>query len=187
MARVADERVFIYRVDAQNRIMFVNHAWLDFAQENKAPELIAERVLGRELDAFIADWETRHLYEIIYERVRQAGRTFYLPLRCDSPTRRRYLRMEISPLPLAGMEFSVRVERMEERSPILLLDDSVEHSKEFVVICSWCKKIEVGAGRWAEIEDATEKAEIFGAAPPSLTHTACPDCLATIRRQLGDG
>ncbi|MBE0598678.1 MAG: hypothetical protein IH614_15575 [Desulfuromonadales bacterium] len=181
---LTDDRLFIYRIDAEDRITLVNREWLDFARENAAPELVPEHLLGEPLERFIADWPTRHLYEIVYQRVRQAGRKVRLPFRCDSPDRRRAFQMTIAPLEQGGLEFTVRVVGIEPSPKRPVLDRSVKHSTEVAVICSWCKRLRVGADRWAEIEEAVAEEELFGADPPSLTHDVCPACLATIRDQL---
>lgn len=173
-------QTFVYRTDAENRITFLNQEWLDFAKENQAPELNNINVLGQPLEKFITGWETKHLYGIIYERVRQTGKEMHFPFRCDSPDRRRYFQMRISLLEEGGLEFTAKVIRIEPRPWNHLFDNSVERSSELVVICSWCKRIRVDRTHWAKIEDVLEKQEFFGAAPPTLTHGVCRDCLANI-------
>lgn len=179
-------RIFAYRVNDANRITFLNQNWLDFAQENQAAELTADRVLGKELDQFIADWETRHLYELIYARVRQTGRDVQFPFRCDSPECRRSFQMHIAPLPQGGLDFTVQVIALEPRPALRLLDNSIAHSADWVAICGWCQRIENIGGPWIEVEEATEQQELFGATPPRLTHGICPDCLAAIQGRLTD-
>jgi hypothetical protein len=179
-----DQRTFLYRIDAKSRFTFVNQEWLAFAQENQAPELTPEQVLGQQLDRYIAGQETKLLYEMIYERVRKTGRDIHLPFRCDSPDEKRDFRMRIAALEEGGLEFTVQVVRIERRPPVSLLDNSVGHAATFLVICSWCKRIRLDDDRWVEIEQATAERELFGAAPPSLTHGVCSDCLANIRSQL---
>jgi hypothetical protein len=181
---VADSRSFIYRIDAQNRIVFLSQEWLDFAKENQmAEELTAENLLGKDLQQFIDGWETAHLYELIYQRVRTDAREIRFPFRCDSPTMDRFMEMRISPQEKDDIEFDARVIRLESHPLISLLDPSAPHSSIIVVICSWCKRIRID-GNWAEIQDAVGKHEFFGALPPRLTHGICPDCSTDIHRRL---
>lgn len=179
-----DGRVFVYRIDAQNRIDYVNDEWIDFAGENEAPELTRERVLGEPISGFIAGWETIHLYEIIYERVRRSGKEVRIPFRCDSPEKKRHFLMSIAPLGEGGLEMRIRVLRIDPVPRRPLLESSVERSPEMIVICSWCRRILIDEGSWVEIEDATGEKELFGPSPPSLTHEVCSDCLSVIHRRL---
>lgn len=182
--RNADDRSFFYRTDAKNRIIFVNQEWIDFAQENQAPELKQVNVVGQPLERFITGWETRHLYEIVYERVRQSGQDVLIPFRCDSPEFRREFQMRVSLSEKNCLDFTVRVIRITQRPPNQLLDSLVEHSSESFVICSWCKRIQMESTCWVDIEEAVKMQNLFGAAPPSLTHEVCPDCLKTIIHQI---
>ncbi len=180
-----DEREFVYRIDDQDRINYVNQDWLDFAQQNQAPELIREKVLGEKLERFIADWETRHLYEIIYRRIREAGQSFDLPFRCDSAGQRRFFSLHIRARGGSGeLEFRSRIERIEKRAPVQLLRYHDGGNKAFAVICSWCKRLRTGKDTWEEIEEATSISHLFGDDPPDLSHGICPECFARVRREL---
>ena len=179
-----DGRSFIYRIDGQDRIVHVNQVWLDFAQENQAPELTRSRVLGEKLGRFIADWETRHLYDIIYRRIRETGQSMELPLRCDSPCRRRFLKLNIRICGRGGeLEFSGQIERIERRDPVPLLQHNAKGREVFLIICGWCKKIRTGEETWQEFEEAPTH-QLFGGDPPNLSHGICPECFARVRREL---
>lgn len=183
-----DDRRFIYRIDGQDRIVHVNQAWLDFAQENQAPELTRSRVLSEKLGRFIADWETRHLYDIIYRRIRETGQTMKLPFRCDSPCHRRFLQLTIRLCGRGGeLEFSGRMKRIERRAPVRFLQQDARRQEVFIIICGWCKKIRTGEDTWQEVEDAVPRHGLFGCDSPSLSHGICPECFAQVRRELRGG
>jgi hypothetical protein len=182
-----DHRTFIYRISAENQITYLNRDWIAFARQNQAPELVPEQLLGQDLDRYIVGEETKQLYEMIYERVRRTRREIQLPFRCDSPCQKRYFRMCIAPARAGELEFTVKVLRLELCPTGALLDNTAAHTGGFLVICSWCKRIQIDSRHWVEIEEAMKKRELFDPQPPSLTHGVCPDCFATIRRQLGDG
>ena len=50
---LAESRTYRYRVDAADVIVWVDSWWLAFAQENGAPELVTETVVGRHLWDFV--------------------------------------------------------------------------------------------------------------------------------------
>jgi hypothetical protein len=179
----AEDRTFIYHINAANQIIYLNREWIAFAEENHAPELTPEHVLGQELDRFIIGAETKQLYGMVYERVRKTRREVHIPFRCDSPHQKRFFTLRIASLLESALEFTIKVVKMERQS-VPFLDNSIEHSSAFVVICSWCKRIQINDGRWVEIENAIQEQKLFGPRPPNLTHGVCPDCISTIRQQL---
>jgi hypothetical protein len=175
---------FVYRLDAQDRIVHVNRAWLSFAAENESDALTPEAVLDRPLWDFIADKETRQVYRMILTRVRSSGKEVYIPFRCDSPGIRRFMEMEIARLPEGAVEFRCRLIRAEKRLPIALLDPAADRSDELLQICGWCKRINLDGG-WVEAEEAVKRLDLFGAERlPGLTHGICPDCHATAMREI---
>lgn len=171
----ADERLFIYRVDAHNVILFVNDEWVSFALENDAPTLVRENVVGKSLWEFIDGWETRHLYDLILERVRRDGVHLRIPFRCDAPTKRRFMEMEIIPLSRGEVEYRCRILREESRAAVDLLLGG--EGPLDVFICTWCKKLEVGENLWEEVEKGVRSLRLFAEnARPKLHHQVCPDC-----------
>ena len=180
-----DERRFIYRIDKQDRVIHVNQEWLDFARENQAPELSRAAVRGRKLNDFIADRETRHLYDIIYRRCRETGEPTEVSFRCDSPAERRLQKLHIRRHGERGeLEFEGHIISIEARRPYTLSQHSGEDRARFLVICSWCKKIRVGEDRWVEMEEAAKIDHLFDAVPPNLSHGICPQCFAQVRREV---
>lgn len=119
------ELEFHYRLDRNNCIAVVDPAWLAFARNNDLPALDEPAVLGQPVLGFISDVETRHLYELAFARVRATGRHIVLPFRCDSPALRRYMELDMAPLPDAGLSLIGRLLFVEERSHVALLDVTV--------------------------------------------------------------
>jgi len=68
-----DNRLFIYRVDAQDRIVFANDEWYAFARENGARPLKPDSVIQRLLWDFIGNAETQHLFQILLKKIRRPG------------------------------------------------------------------------------------------------------------------
>ena len=181
MSRQTDFRTFIHRVDRSGRIRFVNDAWLAFAAENSWHTSTAE-VLKYPLMAYISDPETRHIYQMIIERVRNEGRQARFRYRCDSADCRRLMEMHIHhDQTLDQVEFRSRVLRLETRDPVALLAPNLaKRSGPLLTVCSWCKAVETNHA-WVEVEQAVERLGLLAAqALPPISHGLCPTC----RKQL---
>ncbi len=95
----SDHRSFIWIIDAADKLVHVNDAWLAFAGENTAPQLTAASVLNQPIWRFIQGQETIYLYKQIFGRVRAGKSPVKFPFRCDSPDCRRFMEMQLSLLP----------------------------------------------------------------------------------------
>ena len=111
------------------------------------------------------------------ERVRTTAVPVVPPLRCDSPSLRRFLRLTISRLSEQEIQFLSHTLRTEPRESVPLLDPSTNRSDELLRMCSWCKRILLPNDRWVEVEEAVTDLELFCLdALPKLTHGLCPAC-----------
>lgn len=174
---------FICRVDAADRIAFVNANWTQFAVENGLAQLTAKEVAGVSLWRYVSDSATRHLYGIFMQRVRQTGRSVTVPFRCDAPDRRRFMRMTIRPLAEGGLEFHSELLREEPRSKVSLLDQAIPRGTDMLEMCSWCKKVK--APDWVEAEEGVARLKLFDTPQlPQVTHGICPDCSQVLRQEL---
>lgn len=166
-----------YAVDATDRLVALDEQWDAFAQANGAPRLERSQVLGRSLWDFISDPHTVALYKMLLARVRENDTAIILPLRCDSPDRRRYMRLVIAPLHRGSARFDAILEREEARPRVALLDPAARRSGDVLVICSWCKRVRTAPDEWLEVEDAVVRMNLFeAAAVPQLSHGICPEC-----------
>ena len=118
-----DLRRYRYRVDATDRINWVDSWWLAFARENGAPELTADSVIGRSLWDFVSGADTRRLFKAIHERVRSSGAPVVLPFRCDSPSLRRHMRLTISREESQQLHYGSVLLRVEPQVLLPVLDD----------------------------------------------------------------
>lgn len=173
----------IYRINAQDEIVYVNEAWDLFALSNGAPHLIAEHVLQRPLWEFISDATTRELYQQAIALTRQ-GRTLRFPFRCDSPQERRFMEMILSPYPGDMVTFRSITLRIEPRPCVPLLDMGGARTEGLVRMCSWCKRIAVD-DTWVEIEEGITRLRLFERATmPQVTHGICEACLERLMNTL---
>jgi hypothetical protein len=182
MMEYDDQRCFVHRIDPENRICFVNDAWLAFADEN-GWRLGARQVLGASLMSQIADPETRHIYRLLVDRVRDTARPVSFRYRCDSPDLRRFMAMRISARGDGQVEFRSHVLHLEPRDPIRVLDPAQwQRSGDVLQICSWCKAVLTHTS-WLALEEAVQRLGMLSeTALPRLSHGVCPACSARMNQ-----
>lgn len=177
----------IYRVDAADRIVAVNDAWDVFAADNDGAAILAVDVLGRHLFDFIADSSTRQLYRQMLTRVR-SGADLRYGYRCDSPSCRRSMQMQIRAADaLGGIEFQSSTLEAVTREPVHVSQadgaDAAERN-ELQRVCGWCNRLDVN-GTWMEIEEALPRLQLLERpSAPTLTHGMCEDCVARMMTDL---
>ncbi len=165
----------VYRLDQDDRIVRVNEGWNCFATANEGPELREPGILGRRVWDFIAGDEVIHLHQALLLRVRAGRHMLDLPFRCDAPSVRRFMLMDLWPLPNGEVEYRCRVQHRELRVPIPLIDPRGPKEGKWLRMCSWCRRVDVDNGSWVEVEDAISLLGLFlQENPPPITHTVCP-------------
>jgi hypothetical protein len=170
-------RVIEYLTKPDGTVVDVQGEWDAFAFENDTPELTSASVVGRTLGDFMGGSETRLIYRALVERVMQTAAAVRFPFRCDSPSHRRHMEMEVEQADPELIRFRSRVVHEQERPAQLLLSSTVERSDELLVMCSWCKRVKTEAGLWVEVEDYLETSGLMEATVlPRLSHGACPEC-----------
>lgn len=171
----------VYHLDREDRIALVNDAWTRFASANRGESLAPPLVLERPIWDFVADAPTRHIYRVLYARVRSSGETVRLNFRCDAPDTKRLLQMNLSALGEGGIACCVRTLREQPREPLALLDPTMARGDEWIRMCSWCKRIAVPSGAWIHAEEAVNRLALFADRQlPQLTHGICGDCDAVL-------
>lgn len=170
-------RRIIYRINEADQVVELGEEWNDFAHQNDAPQLTKENIVSLPIWHFIHDPETRHFHETLLLKVRRNRSTLSVPFRCDSPAVRRYMTMNINPLPRNAVEYRCQIDRLEPREPVPLLANQTSEGETFIRMCSWCKKIDCGRNHWLEVEAAIAKLGLFELATlPRISHTICDDC-----------
>lgn len=171
---IGQQDVF-YRIDSDDRIVFLNDQWDRFACGNDGGGVRSSEVLGRSLWDFIDGLTTQQIYRQIVKRSR-AGNAVGYPLRCDAPDRRRLLQMDVRATDDGCVEFRSRILSEEPRQALSLLDRRFPRTGDLITVCSWCEKVRVD-GRWVDVEDAIEELGLFQQALlPALTHGMCQAC-----------
>jgi hypothetical protein len=173
--------VLSYTIDAEGRIVAIDGLWDEFAAANGAPRLTRANVIGTLLLDHVVGLEPREIASLLLWRAR-SGHAVSADFRCDAPSLRRFLRMEIVPLPGERVRCSSILVREEERPAQALLDPRVPRSDDMLPICSWCRQARAGEG-WLEIEEAVEVLGLLNQDRlPAITHTICSRCTKHLRR-----
>lgn len=169
-----------YHIDGQDRLIYVDDTWREFANNNAAPELVSDTILFKPLWNFIADRKVHHLYQMLLEKVRQSGKPVQIFYRCDAPHMRRFMEMRMTLDEESGVQFRNWLVREEPCEPVELLDTTAKRSQELLIICSWCKRVKVETQTWVQVEEAVQQLALFEAAElPQLSHGICPECFET--------
>lgn len=172
-----DTRIFIYDLDAKDRIVAVNAEWLEFARENDASHLTRAAVLQRSLWDFVTGADARMIYATILGRVRTAQVAMRVPFRCDAPDLRRFMTMDVSLLPHNGARMSCRVLRAEPRVAVRWPDSAAAAERRLISMCSWCKRVRLPTSEWVELEEAVSLFERKpGERMPGISHGICDTC-----------
>ncbi len=173
-----------YEVDDDLTIVAVDEAWSEFARTNDGIDLLPPRPLGRSLLSYIPDLPTAHVYERLFERVRQTGQPLAIPFRCDSPTLRRFLELHLEGRSGGGFRLSTVLLRAESRVHVPLLERSRPRGDGLLLMCSWCKRVSIPKA-WVEVEEAVSELRLFEReALPDISHGICPDCLEGTKRLM---
>lgn len=180
------QSVFEYRLDPGDAIDYVSDPWLAFARENGAPQLVAQAVLGRSIWEFIADQPTRDLYRQVFTAVRATDRPAVVPFRCDSPTLRRFMRLEIRHEPGCGIKLKSILVRAEPCARQPLLDIETPHSDKHVTMCSCCKQVLIEPQGWVPLEAANRHPHVCpDEHRPNVHYEVCPACSALVSTCAG--
>lgn len=165
----------IYRIDAQDRICFLNEAFLHEASTGGSVDQARLGLLGQSLWRVLphaADW-----YVPLVRRVRTDNCEVSLLFRCDTPSSRRLMQTRISPMNAGWVQFASSVTAVQPRPFVALLQQQRRPGAgPFVAMCSWCQRVESGAD-WLEVEAAVvvlglhESTEL-----PRVSHGVCPRC-----------
>jgi len=176
MNLAADARP-VHTIDACNRIIAVNSAWVEFMRSVVSADITIDTVIGRSLWDFVRGTQVRQLWEVLFERVRAIGAPVFVPMRADTANLRRVLDVELHPLPERSIRQVFECVWTEARPAMALLDTAYPRNTNSVLCCAWCNRIQVRLGAWEEIEDAQLTLRIEAADTlPALNHGVCSGC-----------
>jgi len=182
---MSDSQKYIYAINANDRIDYVNEAFEQFARENDAGELTDGAVIGRSLWSFITPNGVEEYYRVLLNNVRETGESLTIPYQCDSPSLRRSMRMRISSESGEIVQFTSWLEKSESREPIFALSSKTNKSERLIHMCSWCKKVGMPGKHWETLETALEdNPDLVHEPYPRFSHGICSNCLAHQEKSL---
>lgn len=181
----ADKRVTTSLVvDRRNTIVALGSGWAHEAALGEAEQSLAEsRVLGKSLAGFIRDDATVMYVSTYLELCRLRSEVIYRGYRCDSPTMKRFMEVELTPAndgSVTMTHYLVREEPFE--CEVHIKDVSRAHGtapqRGFLLRCSMCNHLrEPGTAIWLAPEVLREP---HGADNPlRVIHTVCEACQDT--------
>jgi hypothetical protein len=173
---LADARP-VYIIDALDRIVFVNPSWSQFVAPARGDGPGLPDVFGRPIWDRIPSGVVRHLWELLYSRVRNGGGSVFVPMRVDRADERRLIDVELQPLGDGSIRHVCEPVWREYRPAVALLDPSYPRDERTLLSCMWCRRIQVRLGAWEEIEDAQQTLSIpADCSLPRLEPGACGTC-----------
>jgi hypothetical protein len=176
----------VYRIDAGGTIIEVNDRWEEFWRANAPHGAPMPRFVGTRLWSHVGNRTLMHFYQALVAKVRRTGNELVVPFRCDSPEARRYMEMRIRRLSAGVVEFrtlTVRQEGTGTPGTAFLTGATSRYSREFVRMCSWCRR--VAAPDWVEVEEAIRRLKLFELEEiPRVTHAICEDCGEVMRKEI---
>lgn len=171
-----------YIIDNQYRIIKVHSNWDKFAKDNYGDISIMERnIIGKSIMEYIKGDSVKMWYESIIELAKNLKINITRPYRCDSPSKKRFMEMEIIPLENGNIlinHYLIREEEMRE-SENKPFSFNFTDERNIITRCSICNRF-LHKNRWIELEEAIKH---FDFRVIQITDIICNDC---IRRELAD-
>ncbi len=169
---------YAYTIDNEDKIISVSDNWQLFAEENQAAEtLLPHMIENKPIWQFIEGPEATHLYANILKNIREHNKSVTIPFRCDSPDKRRYLKLTISPIQHNSIEFVSHLIREETRDTVDFLKFDLPRSNEMITMCCMCNKVKLAENFWVEVEGAIVSLKLFELNTlPKISHGLCNEC-----------
>lgn len=144
--------VIVYEVDAENIITRIDVDWKVFAESNGAPELNEANVIGRPLLDFISGNVTKKFWSDLLQHVRLANSSHTFNYRCDAPNAKRYMKLDILPLPAGHLRLVSTLLHTKPRPLQIYFRRAQQRSSRSLVRCSICNKVTYNK-QWVEGEE----------------------------------
>lgn len=173
---VAPKTEVVVVVNRFNKIISLSSNWTEVAAEGGAEQILAtDKVIGKDLDSFISSDTTRMYIESCLKLCRLRKQTIFREYRCDSPTHKRFMELQLTPLDDGVVEmkhFLLREEPFDV--PIDIQEVSQYPTKAQYIRCSMCNRLkQTGTDEWVAPESLHME---FRRSLPVI-HSVCPDCM----------
>ncbi|MEM9300807.1 MAG: hypothetical protein AAGE01_01770 [Pseudomonadota bacterium] len=173
----------IYWLDANDCIERVaSETWDAFAAANKGDAALSDRIVGRPLREFISGDSTQMWVNALIAYARLLDKPVRRDYRCDSPTEKRYMSMEITPLEDERLRVENRLLRTEDLGGELNFVTAGADGERFTQRCSICNKLRVH-DVWVEPHPTALEQEASERAPIPVIYTVCSSCRDALHTQ----
>lgn len=167
-------------VNRDDQIMSVSSNWDERAQnQGGGAQLFAQALIGQALSRFIRSDNTRMYIEACLKVCRLKQQVLFRPYRCDSPTHKRFMEMQLSPLAEGAVEmkhFLLKEEAFEQPLRLETVASAEPGSGYAYVRCSMCNRLKPrGQSQWLEPQRCVHQPQ-----PLRVIYSVCPACLAQI-------
>lgn len=136
-----------YWLDKEDRIVKVGGRWDHFALENDGKEITSSRVVGNPIWKYISGDASVMWLRTLLDYSRMTNTILERTYRCDSPAKRRFMKMTVTPESKGTLRIDHFVERVEERkAPVYIYPGN---PPKVLFRCSVCGKINKGE-QWYE-------------------------------------
>lgn len=151
--------------------------WSIFAAQNDAQEISGDHILNTNLYDHIEGPDTKHIFKVLFAKIREDKMERVVHFRCDTPAFRRFMKMRIYSDADKGLVFQTSTIMVEPFKKPLPLLTRLQNGGETILMCSACKKVKIHDDQWQEVEQALETLGLFNqAAPITVSHGFCDDC-----------
>ncbi len=180
----APSMVVEYWIDAADVVVGTGDGWVEFAEENDAPEL-ASLSSGRTLWSYFGGDEASELWRAVVARVRSEQAEATVPLRCDAPDVRRWFEITITPGADGTVHFRSALVAEEPRTSVTLLSVSTPRdATPPIPVCSWCGNAHDGSV-WMRIEELVRHRRLLEETVlPAIEHGICGTCREAMSAEM---
>ncbi|MBN2664846.1 MAG: hypothetical protein JXR68_14460 [Bacteroidales bacterium] len=164
-----------YKINKDNIIVDIFDDWIRAAVTGKASNLAdLNNVIGKNILSYFHNDTTQMYYNTVFQKCRLLQQKHSLEYRCDSPTHKRYMKMEL--VPFANKDINILNYLLKEEPfsyPIYIHESTKNNKTLYNIRCSICNNIKLkGENQWIKPDALTkvEEQSLF------VIHSVCPDC-----------
>lgn len=171
-------------VDKNNFIVGLGDGWNEEAQKGKALQALAfDKVLEHRLSSFIKDDNTVMYIEACLSLCRVKKETLYRSYRCDSPTQKQFMELELVPLEQGKVQMNHYLLKTEDLERPFYVEDVTNKidkkqkplKRNYVLRCSMCNSIKPpNQDEWIELTAYLKMPQ--AKTHEQVIHTVCEKC-----------
>lgn len=163
-------------LDQSDRVVTLPSDWEAFAEMTGIARTDRDQILGRPVGWFIADETVRECFRMILEHTRRERRAMRIVSRCDWLDVARALQLRFAPMSAGAIECTWSIIHGPAAEEIRPVRSHLFSDGEHIRMCSWCRKVYLGA-IWQALETVAPRLGLLDHGPlPAITHGICTQC-----------